>query len=98
MFGSYSTARLFDITTVRFVKHVLVGSLHPYLELTEEQAETQRALLARCLQESPHGHIISQEMHTAIYQIESEKVKRVLTVYHIGFPKRPYWLDDPVMF
>lgn len=52
---------------VRFVKRVILSSVSPGPPLAEQQ-EHQRAVLDRCLNESPTGRILGREVLTGTFQ------------------------------
>ncbi|MDV0437449.1 hypothetical protein [Xanthomonas sacchari] len=85
---------MFDLTEVKFVKRVVVGSDNPTQMQTPEQIEAARALLNRCLSDSPKGAIIGTEKNFAVLQIGEHQVVMQWLCYHVGFPRKPGWLTD----
>jgi len=85
---------MFDLSDVRFVKRIVVGSNNPSQMSTEEQVEEARALLNRCLSESPKGSIVGQEKSFTILQIGEHQVVLQWICYHVGFTRKPVWLGD----
>lgn len=85
---------MFDLTDVKFVKRVVVGSNDPSQMSTEAQVEQARALLNRCLTESPKGKIIGLEKSFTILQIGEHQVVLQWLCYHVGFPRKPGWIAD----
>jgi hypothetical protein len=85
---------MFDLTDVKFVKRIVVGSNDPSHMSTEAQVEEARALLNRCLTESPKGKIIGLEKSFTILQIGEHQVVLQWLCYHLGFPRKPAWIVD----
>jgi hypothetical protein len=85
---------MFDLSDVRFVKRIVVGSNNPSQMSTEEQVEAARALLNRCLNESPKGSIVGLEKSFTILQIGEHQVVLQWICYHVGFMRKPVWLGD----
>lgn len=84
---------MFDLSEVRFVKRILVGNDDP--EKMREEAEIQNAmeLLNRCLNDSPKGQILGTEKNFSILQIGEHQVVVQSICYHIGFVRKPMWLE-----
>ncbi len=84
---------MFDLTDVGFVKRIVVGSDDP--ERLRSEAEIQAAvdLLNRCLSGSPKGTIIGVEKTFSILSIGEHQVVLQCMIYHVGFPRKPYWLE-----
>ncbi|MGN6094585.1 hypothetical protein [Luteibacter sp. SG786] len=85
---------MFDLTEVKYVKRIVVGSNDPAQMSTEAQVEQARALLNRCLTESPKGKIIGLEKSFTILQIGEHQVVLQWLSYHVGFPRKPGWIAD----
>ncbi|WP_413625218.1 hypothetical protein [Luteibacter sp. Lutesp34] len=85
---------MFDLTEVKYVKRIVVGSNDPAQMSTEAQVEQARALLNRCLTESPKGKIIGLEKSFTILQIGEHQVVLQWLSYHVGFPRKPGWIGD----
>ncbi|MGN6480142.1 hypothetical protein [Luteibacter sp.] len=85
---------MFDVTDVRFVKRIVVGSNNPSQMSGEEQIEEARAMLNRCLNESPRGHVMATEKSFTILQIGEHQVVLQWICYHVGFARKPPWLAD----
>lgn len=83
-----------DVTDVRFVKRIIVGSNNPNQMASEEQVELARALLNRCLNEAPRGHILATEKSFTILQVGEHQVVLQWICYHVAFPRKPSWLVD----
>ncbi|HEY4092363.1 MAG TPA: hypothetical protein VGN46_12680 [Luteibacter sp.] len=83
-----------DLSDVRFVKRIVVGSSNPNQMESEGQIEEARALLNRCLGDSPRGHLMATEKSFTILQIGEHQVVLQWICYHVGFMRRPAWLVD----
>jgi hypothetical protein len=85
---------MYDISDVGFVKRIVVGSNNPANLQSEEQISNAMALLNRCLTESPKGRIIGIEKSFNILQVGEHNVVLQWLTYHVGFSRKPYWLED----
>jgi hypothetical protein len=85
---------MFDLTDVKYVKRVVVGSDDPNQMRTEAQLEEARALLNRCLSETPKGSIIGVEKGFTLLQLGEHQVVLQWLCYHVGFPRKPAWLVE----
>lgn len=85
---------MFDLTDVGYVKRIVVGSNNPESLRTEEEIQQAADLLNRCLSETPKGTIIGVEKNFSILNIGEHQVVLQAMIYHIGFPRKPYWLED----
>ncbi|NID16099.1 hypothetical protein [Luteibacter yeojuensis] len=85
---------MFDLTDVKYVKRIVVGSNNPAQMSTEEQVDEARALLNRCLSDSPKGKIVGLEKSFTILQIGEHQVVLQWICYHVGFQRKPSWLGD----
>lgn len=84
----------FDLTEVRFVKRITIGTSDPRALREEGYMQQQTALLNKALSENPKGHIIGQEKNFSIIRIGEQQVVIQSIVYHIGFKRKPMWLND----
>jgi hypothetical protein len=85
---------MFDLTDVKFVKRIIVGSDNPNQMAAESQIEEARALLNRCLTDSPRGSIIGVEKSFTVLQFGEHQVVLQWISYHVGFPRKPSWLVE----
>jgi hypothetical protein len=85
---------MFDLTEVKYVKRITVGSDNPGRMRTPEEIEEATALLNKCLTDSPKGCIIATEKSFAVLQMGEHQVVLQWIVYHVGFPRKPIWLVD----
>ncbi|MGE5476998.1 MAG: hypothetical protein ACM3Q1_10115 [Bacteroidales bacterium] len=85
---------MFDLTDVGYVKRIVVGSTNPEKLVPDEQVAEQAALLNRCLSEAPRGRIIGIEKNFSLLNIGEHQVVLQALIYHIGFARRPFWLEE----
>lgn len=85
---------MFDLTEVKYVKRITVGSDNPARMNTPEEIEAATALLNKCLTGTPKGCIIAIEKSFAVLQMGEHQVVLQWIVYHVGFSRKPIWLDD----
>lgn len=84
----------FDLTDIQFVKRITIGTSDPRALKDEGYMEQQTALLNRCIGENPKGHIIGQEKNFSIVRLGEQQVVIQSIVYHIGFKRKPMWLNE----
>jgi hypothetical protein len=85
---------MIDLSDVGYVKRIVVGSNNPANLQSEEQIRTGMALVNRCLTETPKGRIIGVEKSFSILQVGEHNVVLQWLTYHIGFKRRPFWIED----
>ena len=62
---------------------------------TPEEIREAQALLNRCLSDSPKGTIIGVEKSFAMLNLGEHQVVLQWLCYHIGFARKPFWMEDP---
>ena len=82
----------FQLSDVRFVKRVVVGSDNPASMKTEADIQAAADLLNRCLTGAPKGVILGIEKSFSILNIGEHQVVLQHMVYHVGFPRQPTWM------
>ncbi|MFP4462129.1 MAG: hypothetical protein ACLFQE_08020 [Thermotogota bacterium] len=85
---------MFDLTEVKYVKRITVGSENPNHICTQEEIENTTKLLNRCLNDNPKGSILATEKSFTLLQIGEHQVVLQWIVYHVGFKRKPFWLDE----
>lgn len=85
----------FDITEITYIKRIVIGNTSPENLQDDRVMEKQTAYLNRCLSEFPKGKIIGQEKGFNILRIGEHQVVMQYVVYHIGFKRKPSWIDNP---
>jgi len=86
---------MFDLTDVGYVHRIVIGSNDPEKLKQEEEIRTAAELLNRFLNDSPKGRIIGIEKTFNILNIGEHQVVLQAMIYHIGFPRKPFWLAEP---
>ena len=84
---------MFDLSDVRYVKRISVGTSNPSKLLSEEDIAQAMDLLNKCLTGSPKGTIVGIEKSFKILNIGEHQAVLQWLVYHVGFPRKPTWLD-----
>lgn len=82
----------YSLSDAKFVKVITVGNINPNAVFTEENREEQIKLLNRCLEEG-RGKIIGKDVAFGVYQIGEHEITLQATTYHIGFKRKPYWIE-----
>ena len=85
---------MFDLTDVKYVKRITIGTSNPNKILSEEEVQLAVDLLNKCLNEPPKGTIIGIEKSFKILNIGEHQAVLQWLVYHVGFPRKPLWLND----
>ena len=85
---------MFDLNEVRYIKRITIGTENPARMCTPEEIEKATALLNRCLNDIPKGTILALEKSFAALQVGEHQVVLQWIVYHVGFPRKPAWLQD----
>ncbi|MDP9102425.1 MAG: hypothetical protein M3N05_00260 [Pseudomonadota bacterium] len=83
----------FQLADVRFVKRITIGSHDATLLKTHEEIERATELLNRCLTEYPRGTILGIEKSFQLLHIGEHQVVMQYHVYHVGFARKPQWLE-----
>lgn len=83
----------FSYTDVKYVHRVVVGNDNPEQQPDEAKYNNQLDFLNRCLNDFPKGKIIGQEKNFYILNIGEHQVVMQYIVYHIGFARKPSWIE-----
>lgn len=89
-----SSTKTLELADVTYVKRVSIGNINPNSPLNEEQQERQMALLNKCLNEYPKGKIIGKDISVGVFQVGDHQITLQRTTYHIGFLRKPVWLEN----
>ncbi|RZJ97956.1 MAG: hypothetical protein EON88_01750, partial [Brevundimonas sp.] len=81
----------FDLSEIRFVKRIVVGSETPNAMKSEAEIETAVALLNRCLSDAPRGRLIATERSFSLLNIGEHQVVLQHVTYHVGWARKPGW-------
>lgn len=84
----------FDLSEIRFVKRIVVGTDDPSRVRSPAEVQQAQDLLNRCLNDLPKGRIIGVEKSFAVLSIGEHQVVLQWLCYHVGFVRRPTWLMD----
>ncbi len=79
---------------IHFVKTVTIGSVNPNNPLSVQSKQAQEDLLNKCLNEPPKDIIIGKDITIGRYVIGEHELSMQQTTYHIGFQRKPVWLQD----
>ena len=85
---------MFDLTEVRYVKRITIGTSNPSHVVSEEEVQNAMDLLNKCLTGPPAGTIVGIEKSFKILNIGEHQAVLQWIVYHVGFARKPVWLDD----
>jgi hypothetical protein len=83
-----------DFSEIKFIKAVTVGSVNPNVVLSDDACKSQVELVNRCLNDYPKGIIIGKDIAIGRYTIGEHELVMQKTSYHIGFVRKPAWLDE----
>jgi hypothetical protein len=79
---------------VHYVKRINIGSINPNNPVNEEQQEAQMEYLNKCLNDFPRGRIIGKDIAVGVYQMGEHQITLQRVTYHIGFNRKPFWMDE----
>jgi len=82
-----------DLIDVAYVKTISIGNIDGDNTNSDKENEEQVALLNRMLTNMPKGKIIGKDVRLAVKQVGDEQVTLIKTTYHIGFNRKPVWID-----
>ena len=85
---------MFDLSEARYVKRISVGTNNPSQVISEEDIQKSIDLLNKCLSSTPAGKIIGIEKSFKILNIGEHQAVLQWIVYHVGFARKPHWLED----
>ncbi len=84
---------MFDLTDVGFVKRIVVGSYDPQNMLGQQEIQDAIDTLNRCLSDLPRGRVLGIEKTFSILNIGEHQVVLQAMIYHVGFSRKPGWLQ-----
>jgi hypothetical protein len=85
---------MFDLTDVKYVKRITIGTSNPNRMLSEEEVQQAMNLLNKCLAGPPKGSIVGIEKSFKIFNVGEHQVVMQWLVYHVGFNRKPVWIED----
>ena len=83
----------FQLANMRFIKRVVVGNDNPQDMKTEAEVQQAMDLVNKCLSTTPRGHVLNVEKSFGLYNIGEHQIVLQYAVYHVGFERKPLWLD-----
>lgn len=83
-----------ELGEITYIKAITVGSINPNVPFSEKERDAQLNVLNRCLNEFPKGRIIGYDKTVATYVIAEHQFVMEKTSYHIGFKRKPLWLEE----
>lgn len=84
----------FQLSNIRFIKRIVVGNDNPQAMRTEAEVQQAMDLVNRCVAASPRGYILNIEKSFGLYNIGEHQIVLQYAVYHIGFERKPLFLDE----
>lgn len=87
-------ANQFQISNVRFIKRIVVGNDNPQNMRTEAEVQQSMDLVNKCLSGTPRGYLLNIEKSFGLYNIGEHQIVLQYAVYHVGFDRKPLWLDE----
>lgn len=86
-----------DLSDIRYVKLVPIGSINPNNPLSDQSKEAQVDLLNRCLNDYPKGIIIGKDISVGRYMLGEHELTMEKITYHVGFPRKPAWENEKIV-
>jgi len=86
-------SKTFAISDVAYVHRVTVGSVDPANPKAEADIQFQMDKVNECLSRAPKGRIMGIEKNFGIYQAGEHQMVLQSMTYHIGFVRKPAWLE-----
>jgi hypothetical protein len=85
---------LYELGDIKYIKVVTIGSINPNLPFSDKERDSQVNILNKCLNDLPKGRIIGYDKTVATYMISEHQFVMEKTTYHIGFKRKPLWLEE----
>ena len=85
---------MFDLADVKYVRRITIGTSNPDNVLTEQEIQKATDLLNKCLAGPPKGKIIGIEKSFRILNIGEHQAVIQWLVYHVGFARKPVWIEE----
>ncbi len=84
----------FQLTNIHFIKRIVVGNDNPQNVRSEAEVQAQMDLVNRCLTSTPRGYLLNIEKSFGMYNLGEHQVVLQYAVYHVGFERKPMFLDQ----
>ncbi len=85
---------MFDLSDIHYVKRITIGTSNPGHIISDEEIQKAMDLLNKCLTGPPKGTILGIEKSFKILTIGEHQAVLQWLVYHVGFSRKPVWIDD----
>jgi hypothetical protein len=85
---------MFDLSDVRYVKRIVIGSDNPERLCTKAEVDAATSLLNDCLNGTPRGTVVGVEKSFTLVRVGEHQVVLQWLAYHVGFPRRPLQFAD----
>ncbi|MBQ9320844.1 MAG: hypothetical protein IJ239_00575 [Eubacterium sp.] len=82
------------LADIGYVKLITVGSVNPNSPLSDASRAEQEKLLNRCLHDYPKGILLGKDITIGRYLIGEHELTMEKVTYHVGFPRKPAWLEE----
>lgn len=83
-----------EFKDITYIKAITIGSINPNLPFSDKERDAQVNILNKCLNDFPKGIIIGYDKTLATYMIAEHQFVMEKTTYHIGFKRKPLWLEE----
>lgn len=92
--SQHSLVKSQSIADVAYVHRLTVGNADPANMKSEDEIKGQMEKVNECLSRLPKGRIIGIEKNFGIYQVGEHQMVLQSMTYHIGFDRKPPWLEN----
>ncbi len=86
-------AEKFGLNEVTFIQRAVVGPTRADRIPTQDETNAQMDFINRCLSEG-RGQLVGTEKGLVIINTSDQQIVMQHTAYHIGFKRKPVWVDD----
>ncbi|PVZ72047.1 hypothetical protein [Pelagibaculum spongiae] len=86
-------AEKFGIGEVSFIQRAVVGPTRTDRIPAQSEIDAQMDFINRCLSEG-RGQLVGTEKGLVVIQRSDQQIIVQHTVYHIGFKRKPIWVDE----
>lgn len=86
-------AEKFGIGEVSFIQRAVVGPTRADRLPSQDEIDAQMDFINRCLSEG-RGQLVGTEKGLVVIQSSDQQIVVQHTVYHIGFKRKPIWVDE----
>jgi len=83
------------IAEIRYIKKVTIGTVQPKCALYRRYGgKISWRCFNKCLSQHPKGIIIGKDISIGSFKLGEHELNMQSTTYHVGFARKPYWLDE----